>query len=222
MDAWHFTEMPYPHLPPLDTLSTMRVTLPSRHFDPKIGADLYNRYLDEYMIADDLGLNHHAQRASPDRDLHRRRRAAVRGHPGAPDQKGPHLHPRQSGRQPRRSGAHRRRDGDDRLHLARPARRRLRARRALRDLRGQHQSDADGRAAVGGHRPRGQGLDQPRRAVQLRRPLLAPARCQYLAAALSAAASAGLDHRLERPRTRSRRPPAAATCSRPSCSRTRR
>ena len=58
MDVWHFTEMPYPHLPPLDTLSTMRVTLPSRHYDPKIGADLYNRYLDEYMIADDLGFHH--------------------------------------------------------------------------------------------------------------------------------------------------------------------
>ena len=58
MDVWHFTEMPYPHLPPIDTLSSMRVTLPSRHYDPKIGADLYNRYLDEYMIADDLGFHH--------------------------------------------------------------------------------------------------------------------------------------------------------------------
>jgi alkanesulfonate monooxygenase SsuD/methylene tetrahydromethanopterin reductase-like flavin-dependent oxidoreductase (luciferase family) len=57
MQAWHFTEMPYPHLPPFDELSTIRVTLPSRHFDPRIGADLYNRYLDEHMIADDLGLN---------------------------------------------------------------------------------------------------------------------------------------------------------------------
>src|SRR6185437_12119991 len=27
------------------------------HFDPKVGADLYNRYLDEHMIADELGLN---------------------------------------------------------------------------------------------------------------------------------------------------------------------
>jgi alkanesulfonate monooxygenase SsuD/methylene tetrahydromethanopterin reductase-like flavin-dependent oxidoreductase (luciferase family) len=57
MDAWHFTEMPYPDLPPLDTLSTMRVSIPSGLYDPKIGADLYNRYLDEHMIADDLGLN---------------------------------------------------------------------------------------------------------------------------------------------------------------------
>ena len=47
MQAWHFTEMPYPYLPPFDELSTIRVTLPSKYFDPKIGADLYNRYLDE-------------------------------------------------------------------------------------------------------------------------------------------------------------------------------
>jgi alkanesulfonate monooxygenase SsuD/methylene tetrahydromethanopterin reductase-like flavin-dependent oxidoreductase (luciferase family) len=57
MKAWHFTEMPYPHIPPNEEISSMRVNLPSKHFDPKIGADLYNRYLDEYMIADDLGLN---------------------------------------------------------------------------------------------------------------------------------------------------------------------
>ncbi|HEV2574752.1 LLM class flavin-dependent oxidoreductase [Methylocella sp. CPCC 101449] len=57
MYAWHFTEMPYPHLPPLETLSTMRVSLASKHYDPRLGADLYNRYFDEYMIADDLGLN---------------------------------------------------------------------------------------------------------------------------------------------------------------------
>mgnify|MGYP003347787047 FL=1 len=43
MDAWYFTEMPYPHLPPLDEITTMRVSLPSKHFDPKIGADLYKR-----------------------------------------------------------------------------------------------------------------------------------------------------------------------------------
>ncbi|NBU85269.1 MAG: phenylalanine--tRNA ligase subunit beta [Sphingomonadaceae bacterium] len=35
----------------------MRVSLESKHFDPKIGADLYNRYLDEYMIADDAGVH---------------------------------------------------------------------------------------------------------------------------------------------------------------------
>jgi alkanesulfonate monooxygenase SsuD/methylene tetrahydromethanopterin reductase-like flavin-dependent oxidoreductase (luciferase family) len=68
MQAWHFTEMPYPHLPPADQITTMRVSLSNKHFDPNIGADLYNRYLDEYMIADDLGLdlmvNEHHQTAT--------------------------------------------------------------------------------------------------------------------------------------------------------------
>jgi alkanesulfonate monooxygenase SsuD/methylene tetrahydromethanopterin reductase-like flavin-dependent oxidoreductase (luciferase family) len=57
MDAWHFTEMPYPHLPDLSTIPGIRVTLPNRHVDPKVAHDLYNRYLDEHMLADELGLN---------------------------------------------------------------------------------------------------------------------------------------------------------------------
>src|SRR5580704_5874088 len=57
MEIWHFTEMPYPHLPPLETLSVTGVTLPNSYFDPKVGAALYHRYLDEYLIADDLGFN---------------------------------------------------------------------------------------------------------------------------------------------------------------------
>jgi alkanesulfonate monooxygenase SsuD/methylene tetrahydromethanopterin reductase-like flavin-dependent oxidoreductase (luciferase family) len=68
MKVWHFTEMPYPYLPPLDEVSTMWVSLPNRIFDPKIGADLYERYLDEYVIADELGfnlmLNEHHQTAT--------------------------------------------------------------------------------------------------------------------------------------------------------------
>ena len=55
MRAWHFTEMPYPHYPQ-DEPAT-RINLPNRHFDPKIGAELYNRYFDEHMIADELGLD---------------------------------------------------------------------------------------------------------------------------------------------------------------------
>ncbi len=68
MRAWYFTEMPYPHLPPFDELSTIRVSLPSSHIDPKIAADLYNRYLDEHLIAEDSGLdlmvNEHHQTAT--------------------------------------------------------------------------------------------------------------------------------------------------------------
>ncbi len=68
MRAWFFTEMPYPYLPPFEEIPSIRVNLASKHFDPKIGADLYNRYLDEYMIADEAGLdlmvNEHHQTAT--------------------------------------------------------------------------------------------------------------------------------------------------------------
>jgi alkanesulfonate monooxygenase SsuD/methylene tetrahydromethanopterin reductase-like flavin-dependent oxidoreductase (luciferase family) len=57
MDAWHFTEMPYPHLPDNSTIPGIRVNLPNKHLDPKVAADLYNRYLDEHLLADELGLN---------------------------------------------------------------------------------------------------------------------------------------------------------------------
>jgi alkanesulfonate monooxygenase SsuD/methylene tetrahydromethanopterin reductase-like flavin-dependent oxidoreductase (luciferase family) len=63
--SWFFTEMPYPYLPPEDEYDSMRVTLPSRVFDPEKGADLYERYFDLYRIADRAGLDlmineHHA------------------------------------------------------------------------------------------------------------------------------------------------------------------
>ena len=35
----------------------MRVTIPSKLYDPEDRFDLYNRYLDEHVIADELGLN---------------------------------------------------------------------------------------------------------------------------------------------------------------------
>jgi alkanesulfonate monooxygenase SsuD/methylene tetrahydromethanopterin reductase-like flavin-dependent oxidoreductase (luciferase family) len=64
MHVWHFSEMAY-H-PAWEHLSdSYRVIIPSRLFDPKIGADLYNRYLDEWALCDELGINimtneHHA------------------------------------------------------------------------------------------------------------------------------------------------------------------
>ena len=68
MRAWHFSENAYPYLPDPETYDSIRVTLPNRYYDPKIGAELYNRYLDEWVIADDLGLeimaNEHHQTAT--------------------------------------------------------------------------------------------------------------------------------------------------------------
>jgi alkanesulfonate monooxygenase SsuD/methylene tetrahydromethanopterin reductase-like flavin-dependent oxidoreductase (luciferase family) len=68
MKAWHFSENAYPYLPPADEYESIRVNLPSRHYDPVKGAALYDRYLDEWLIAEDEGLeimlNEHHQTAT--------------------------------------------------------------------------------------------------------------------------------------------------------------
>ncbi|MCD9623947.1 LLM class flavin-dependent oxidoreductase [Rhabdothermincola salaria] len=63
--SWVFTEMPYPHIPPEDTFDSVRVSFPSRHYDPEVGHQLYQAYYDMYAAADELGLDimcneHHA------------------------------------------------------------------------------------------------------------------------------------------------------------------
>jgi alkanesulfonate monooxygenase SsuD/methylene tetrahydromethanopterin reductase-like flavin-dependent oxidoreductase (luciferase family) len=68
MKAWHFSENAYPYLPPADEYESIRVTLPNRVYDPEKGAALYDRFLDEWLIAEDEGmeimLNEHHQTAT--------------------------------------------------------------------------------------------------------------------------------------------------------------
>ena len=67
MKAYYFTEMPYPYYPSevAEELNSQRVILPNSYCDPVVASDLYNRYLDEYEYAADLGmdlmLNEHHQ-----------------------------------------------------------------------------------------------------------------------------------------------------------------
>src|SRR6201986_5673287 len=67
MKAWHFSGNPYPYLPPADEYESIRVSLPNRVYDPEKGAALYDRCLDEWLIAEDEGmdimLNEHHQTA---------------------------------------------------------------------------------------------------------------------------------------------------------------
>ena len=57
MKVWYFSETAYPNLPSQDAYDSIRVTLPNRFYDPSIGADLFDRYLDEWALADAEGLN---------------------------------------------------------------------------------------------------------------------------------------------------------------------
>jgi alkanesulfonate monooxygenase SsuD/methylene tetrahydromethanopterin reductase-like flavin-dependent oxidoreductase (luciferase family) len=68
MQAWHFTETAYPYLPPSDQYESIRVNLPNRNYDPQKGAALYDRYIREWQIAEEEGveimLNEHHQTAT--------------------------------------------------------------------------------------------------------------------------------------------------------------
>jgi alkanesulfonate monooxygenase SsuD/methylene tetrahydromethanopterin reductase-like flavin-dependent oxidoreductase (luciferase family) len=67
MQVYQFTEQPYY---PVwnDHNGSLRVNLPNRKIDPKVAGDLFHRYYDEWMIADDLGyhimVNEHHQTAT--------------------------------------------------------------------------------------------------------------------------------------------------------------
>jgi alkanesulfonate monooxygenase SsuD/methylene tetrahydromethanopterin reductase-like flavin-dependent oxidoreductase (luciferase family) len=55
--TFYFSENAYPYLPDPASYDSIRVTLPNRYFDPKVGAELYHRYFDEWQVADDAGLD---------------------------------------------------------------------------------------------------------------------------------------------------------------------
>ncbi|MGE3932873.1 MAG: LLM class flavin-dependent oxidoreductase, partial [Rhodospirillaceae bacterium] len=57
MQVLMFHLMPYPALPEAvhRAHNSMWVTMPNSHFDPKVGHDTYNRYLDELELCDALG-----------------------------------------------------------------------------------------------------------------------------------------------------------------------
>src|SRR5882672_3075107 len=161
MRAWFFSENAYHLLPDAREYDSIRVKLPNRYYDPKIGADLYHRFIDEWLLAEELGLeimvNEHHQ-------------TATNVNPSAAVVMGA---------------------------LARAPRVWLRPRRAVRDVRRQPPSHAHDGALLGGARPDRQGVDEPRRALQLGREVLPPPPGEHLAASVSGAPSADLDHRAE-------------------------
>ena len=70
MFLMRFTERPYVAYSEEDVRnsfrSSVRLTFSNSHFNPELGADLYNEYLDEYEYAEEVGfdglmLNEHHQ-----------------------------------------------------------------------------------------------------------------------------------------------------------------
>ncbi|SFN29771.1 Flavin-dependent oxidoreductase, luciferase family (includes alkanesulfonate monooxygenase SsuD and methylene tetrahydromethanopterin reductase) [Pseudonocardia ammonioxydans] len=57
MQYWHFSETAYPYLPPEETINSIRVTLPNGVIDPDVAMRLWDRYLAEWQIADECGIN---------------------------------------------------------------------------------------------------------------------------------------------------------------------
>lgn len=59
MKFYHFSEMPYPYVPPEaeEAHGGLKYFMPNRYYDPARGYELYQRYLDEYELADALGFN---------------------------------------------------------------------------------------------------------------------------------------------------------------------
>lgn len=68
MQAWHFSESAYPYLPPSESYPSIRVSLANSNYDPEKGAALWDRYLREWQIAEEEGmeimLNEHHQTAT--------------------------------------------------------------------------------------------------------------------------------------------------------------
>jgi alkanesulfonate monooxygenase SsuD/methylene tetrahydromethanopterin reductase-like flavin-dependent oxidoreductase (luciferase family) len=56
---YYFTEQPYTAYDPAiqDQYPSLRLTLPNSLFDPHIASDLYNRYHEEYQVADEAGFD---------------------------------------------------------------------------------------------------------------------------------------------------------------------
>ncbi|WP_190264169.1 MULTISPECIES: LLM class flavin-dependent oxidoreductase [Glutamicibacter] len=57
MEYWHFSEMPYPHLPDEEKYDSIRVTMPNSFVDPGTAADLMDRYITDWIVADQAGIN---------------------------------------------------------------------------------------------------------------------------------------------------------------------
>ncbi len=57
MRAYYFSECPYPDVWPRSDHEYIRGTLPNTYCDPRVAADLINYRLDEWLLADEIGMD---------------------------------------------------------------------------------------------------------------------------------------------------------------------
>lgn len=55
--CYYFSEMPYPFVPSQEFTHVARTTMPNRWFDPDAGFEVYHKYFDLVLAADELGLD---------------------------------------------------------------------------------------------------------------------------------------------------------------------
>ena len=56
MRVYHMTEQPYPDAWD-KSQESLRVNLPNKYCEPEVAADLYHRFIDEWVLCDELGIN---------------------------------------------------------------------------------------------------------------------------------------------------------------------
>ena len=181
MQVYQFTEQPY-YPAWNDHNGSLRVNLPNSKLDPKIAADLFHRYYDEWALCDELGLdimlNEHHQTAtcmsstvivalSVLARITKSARLLVLGYP---------IGHRPDPLRVRGRTLHHRRD------LARPPRHGLHQGRALRISGLEPEPGRRDGPLLGGARFHPQGDDEPRRAVQLGGRIFPLPASQHLAA----------------------------------------
>ena len=59
LDVYYFTEMPYAEFPESEAekFPSMRLTFPNTYFDPEKAHALYNQYNEQYVLADEEGID---------------------------------------------------------------------------------------------------------------------------------------------------------------------
>jgi len=56
MKIWHFSETAYPYLPDPASYESVRIDLPNKFYDPDKGAALFDRFIKEWQVAEEEGL----------------------------------------------------------------------------------------------------------------------------------------------------------------------